>query len=54
MTDVDAHNMIATLQQIADELAYLREAKGEVGYTIAESLEMIALTMMQQQQEKGQ
>ena len=46
------NDIASALQYLADELAYLREAKGEGGYTIAESLEMIALIMNEQQEEK--
>ena len=46
-------DIIEALEDIAQEIAYLREAKGDMGYTIAESLEIIALTMLKQQ-EKGQ
>jgi len=46
-------DIIEALEDIAQELSYLRQAEGDMGYTIADSLEIIALTMLKEQ-EKGQ
>lgn len=54
MKDIDINNIVSALEEIAEQIEFLRTARGEMGYTIAESLEIIALTMMNQQEEKGQ
>lgn len=45
-------DIITALEEISAEIEFLRTARGDMGYTIADSLETIALIMLQQQQEK--
>ena len=54
MKEVDINNIISSLEEIAEQIEYLRTTTGQGGYTIADSLETIALILLQQQQEKGQ
>lgn len=49
----ELNDIVKALEEVAEQIEFLRTTTGESGYTIAESLEIIALTMLQQK-EKGQ